>query len=174
MIVTILTGGTFVFTQMASVSESPQKVQVKSENTAVSVSLNKKSLQEFEDLTSNVPFRILLPSEETISKNELTGAFLNNIKGKSEYEKDLSLFYKTSQGNVHIWQSNSRILGERNNYLKNLGSELGELERVKINNHSWIYDKVLNIFTTQMNGTTVRVSGELSKGQLINIVTSLN
>lgn len=168
MLATVLVGGTFMFTQISHLSEEALTNPPMNKIEPVSVTLDKQKMKEiekeYENIKKNAPFYLIFPNEENLSKSELTGAFLKQDKD-SPNKKHVDFFYKTPQGDVHIWQSNIKMKKESNE---------ADSEKINIENHQWNYDKVIGIFTTQINGTYVQLSGQGPKDQLLRIISGLD
>jgi hypothetical protein len=109
MLVTLLVGGTFVFTQISQVSYGSQITEVAPviNNKAEEVFQNKWSLEEFEKIKQNIPFELILPNDSILSNSELTGAYMSEVEGGTK-DKQVDLFYNTPEGNVSIWETNMK------------------------------------------------------------------
>ncbi len=170
MLATILVGGTFVFTQISHGSNGTQTaVQttavINNKTDEISPAQNKWSVEEFEKIKQNPPFKLILPNGSILSESELTGAYVSKVKGGNTNDKQVDLFYKTPKGGVTIWETNMQ---EYEN------DTLDSYETIYVGKQEWNYDKDLRIFYSLINGLQIQVSGDVPKEQLLTIIKSLN
>jgi hypothetical protein len=170
MLATLLVGGTFVYTQISPESNLSQTAQaepvINNKTEEESAVQNKWSIEEFERIKQNPPFKLILPNGSILSESELTGAYMSKIEGGGTNDKRVDLYYKTPDGSVSISQTN----------MKEIQATIREShEKIQLRNQEWNYDKDLNMFFSyNIDGLQVHISGKVPKEQLLRIIKSFN
>lgn len=121
-------------------------------------------------ILEHAPFKLLLPDPKILPKSSLKGAFMNLIQEGSS-ARNIDLYYSNNEGEpIHIWQSNvDKGVSEKPLYISNE-------EVIAINGHNWSFTKAEIgdfVFTTEMNGHIVQVSGQVSYDELVAVISSL-
>jgi hypothetical protein len=121
-------------------------------------------------ILEHAPFKLLLPDPKILPISSLKGAFMNLVQEGSD-ARHTDLYYSNNEGEpIHIWQSNvDKGVSEKPLYISNE-------EVIAINGHNWSFTKAEIgdfVFTTEMNGHIVQVSGQVSYDELVAVISSL-
>jgi len=156
---TVLVGGAFVFGQINNLQQDSDIAITSSKSNAEAEDSRVWSQNEFDKLIQNSPFQLVLPDENLLSRNAITGVFITNAS-VGEYQIEIN--YETSEGLVQIVQTN--VTEEQ--YVSS--------ETVPVNKNQWENGKETKHYITIINGIIVSVSGQVPKEQWENIISSLN
>jgi hypothetical protein len=154
---TILVGGAFVFGQINNLQQDSDIAVTSSKSNAEDSRV--WSQNEFDKLIQNSPFQLVLPDENLLSRNTITGVFITSAS-VGEYQIEIN--YETSEGLVQIVQTNMT----EEQYISS--------EIVPVNKNQWENSKEIKHYITIINGIIVSVSGQVPKEQWENIISSLN
>lgn len=117
-----------------------------------------------DEISQDIQFSLLIPDDSVLPLLQLTDSSfqVNNISD------NIDLFYKTPEGMIHIWQSKTTEPIEENITVNKYNAE-----PVIINDHEWFFDSILNLYLTEIDGTTIQVSGQVPNKELVKIINSL-
>lgn len=156
-------------TNTPSVNNTPQAIITKDNKDILSA--HETSQDGLAKIKQHAPFKVLVPDKLPLDK--LNGAFMTNARQGTSLEH-VDLFFDTTNGPVHIWQSNVDNSKEGKDPINIPGVKQ---EKVTIGNHDWYYsvrpDDADKIFKTRFGDITVAVDGFLPYDQMVDIVSSL-
>lgn len=164
--------GTSILTANAFANDvpkaTPAKAVVAKNNTEV-LAAQEASADGLSKIQQHAPFKFHLPDQAKLPQDKLRGAFMVNAQDGTP-ARHIDLFYETSSGELHIWQSNVDVANKKGDHgLKE--------ETVTIGKNEWSYtvhpQTGEKIYTTKLNGITVQVTGKLPNEEMVDIINSL-